>query len=53
MGWDVFAYWICFISSVVYAAIAALLGGLFGFGHGGVEAGGGFEPAAHTRASQA
>lgn len=41
MGWDVFAYWICFISGVVYASISALLGGLFGFEHGGIEAGGG------------
>ncbi len=47
MGWDVFAYWVCFISGLIYAGIAALLGGVFGFGHGGVEAGGGFEPAAH------
>jgi len=43
MGWDVFAYWICFISGVVYATISALLGGLFGFEHGGVEAGGAIE----------
>ncbi|UCH35205.1 MAG: NfeD family protein [Armatimonadota bacterium] len=52
MGWDVIAYWICFISGVVYALIAALLGGLFGFEHGGdmggIEGGdGGLEPAAH------
>lgn len=47
MPWDVFAYWICFISGVGYAVIGALLGGLFGFEHGGVEAGGGFEPAGH------
>ena len=47
MGWDVFAYWICFISGVVYATIAALLGGLFGFEHSGIEAGGGLEPAGH------
>lgn len=32
MGWDLFAYRICFISGVVYAAIAALIGGLLGFG---------------------
>lgn len=47
MGWDVFAYWICFISGVVYASVAALLGGLFGFEHGGGAAGAGFEGAAH------
>jgi membrane protein implicated in regulation of membrane protease activity len=46
MGWDVFAYWICFISGVVYATLSALLGGLFGFEHGGgLEAGGDFEAA--------
>jgi hypothetical protein len=41
MGWDVFAYWVCFISGLIYAGIAALLGGVFGLGHGGVEAAGG------------
>jgi membrane protein implicated in regulation of membrane protease activity len=40
MGWDVFAYWICFISGVIYASLAALLGGVLGFGHDGLEAGG-------------
>jgi len=47
MGWDVFAYWICFVSGVVYASLAALLGGVFGFGHGGLEAGGDIGGAAH------
>jgi membrane protein implicated in regulation of membrane protease activity len=47
MGWDVFAYWICFTSGLIYALVAALLGGVFGFGHHGLEAGGGFEPAGH------
>jgi len=47
MGWDVFAYWICFVSGVVYASIAALLGGLFGFEHGGMEAGAGLGGVAH------
>ena len=46
MGWDAFAYWICFLSGIAYASVAALLGGLFGFGHGGAGAGG-MEPAAH------
>ena len=27
MGWDVFAYWICFISGLGYAVVAAILGG--------------------------
>lgn len=40
MGWDVTAYWVCFITGVVYAGISALLGGLFGFGDHGLEAGG-------------
>ena len=39
MSWDVVAYWICFISGVVYATLAAIMGGLFGFEHGGVEGG--------------
>lgn len=39
MSWDVIAYWICFISGVVYATLAAIMGGLFGFEHGGVEGG--------------
>jgi membrane protein implicated in regulation of membrane protease activity len=48
MSWDVIAYWICFISGMAYAALAAILGGLFGFEHGGFEGGiegggGGFE----------
>jgi len=47
MGWDVFAYWICFISGVIYATIAALLGGVFGFEHGGGMEGGGFDGAGH------
>lgn len=39
MSWDVIAYWICFISGLIYATIAAFMGGVFGFDHGGVEGG--------------
>jgi len=54
MGWDLFAYRICFISGVVYATIAALIGGLLGFGRMVVSRqAGGFERAAQARASQA
>jgi membrane protein implicated in regulation of membrane protease activity len=41
MDWVLVAYWICFMSGLVYAVISALMGGLFGFEHGGIVGGGG------------
>jgi membrane protein implicated in regulation of membrane protease activity len=43
MSWVLFAYWVCFLVGLGYAIVAAVLSGLFGFGHGaegGVEVGG-------------
>jgi hypothetical protein len=37
MDWILVAYWVCFMSGLVYAVISALLGGLFGFEHGGIH----------------
>lgn len=43
MSWTLIAYWVCFLTGTTYALISGLLSGLFGFGHGGVEAGHSFE----------
>jgi membrane protein implicated in regulation of membrane protease activity len=47
MDWILVAYWVCFMSGLAYAAISALLGGLFGFEHGGIIGGVGGGDFAH------
>jgi len=35
MDWALVAYWVCFLTGLAWAVLAAILGGVFGFGHGG------------------
>jgi membrane protein implicated in regulation of membrane protease activity len=43
MTWVVIAYWVCFVTGTTFALVTAIMSGLFGFGHGGIEGGGHFE----------
>lgn len=49
--WVGIAYWICFLSGMVYAVIGGLMGSLFGFEHGGDGGGVGGDGMGHGDAS--